>query len=136
MNSLKYLVIVSILTILFSCTNSKISNEAAFEFEGAWYWTANYEAGTTEEELIDYVNSLANPNQTSFFFLYPPEVNADFFNTESFNYDSYKRTIINDPKPTHGFYKLPTEDEIYDDSLWLFELEYRQKDSLNNLKNG
>lgn len=115
-------VILSLMSLFFmSCNSSKVKDVASFEFDNAWYWVIQYEKGATKQEIEDYVNTWANPNQTSFFFVFDDTVNLSFFSKERFSLQSFRQTVLlNNPK--FGYYKmLPTDDKLYTDGIWLMK---------------
>ncbi|MDB0600063.1 hypothetical protein PL373_02605 [Tenacibaculum maritimum] len=85
----KLILIVTIITLFTSCTESKVKDVAAFEFNNAWYWVSSYSKDATEQDVKDYANLLANPNQTSFFFAYPDSVDVSLFANEKFSYETF-----------------------------------------------
>lgn len=100
-----------------SCTNSNVKDIATFQFNNAWYWVIQYEEGTTQQEVEDYVNKMANPNQTSYFYAYDKSLDVSVFAKEKFNLQSFASSILDDPKPNYGFYKIPSDTKIYDDGI-------------------
>lgn len=114
---MKKIILIFCTLFLVSCSNSNIKDIAAFEFNNAWYWVVQYEDGTTKQEIDEYVNRWANPNQTAYFFIYDKSVDVSVFAKQGFNLYSFAETITEDPKPKHGLYKLPSDPKIYDDGL-------------------
>ena len=103
--------------LLFSCSNSKIKDIAAFEFNNAWYWVIQYEDGTTKQEIEEYVRNWANPNQTAYFFVYDKSIDVSIFAKERFSLQTFAASVIGEPKPKYGFYKMPSDPKLYDDGL-------------------
>ena len=114
---MKKIILIFCTLFLVSCSNSNIKDIAAFEFNNAWYWVVQYEDGTTKQEIDEYVNRWANPNQTAYFFIYDKSVDVSVFAKQGFNLYSFAETITEDPKPKYGLYKLPSDQKIYDDGL-------------------
>lgn len=111
-----------LVSIFFSsCSSSKVTDIASFEFDNAWYWVVQYEKGATKQEIDEYVNTWANPNQTSFFFIFDDTLDLSFFSKEKFSLESFQETVLlNNPK--YGLYKmLPADNKIYDDGIWLIK---------------
>lgn len=105
---------------IISCS-SPATDVAAFEFDGAWYNVLNYEAGTTKEDLQEYVKKYSNPKTTSYFFFYPEGYDVSVFAKEKFNPRSFAATIAEN-KPDYGFYRMmPADPAVHDDAIWLME---------------
>lgn len=117
----KLILILSIITLFSSCTDSKVKDVAAFEFDNAWYWVASYSQDATEQDRKKYMNLLTTSNKTSYFFMYPDSVDVSLFKQERFDLKTFAATVTNDPKPTYGFYKMAGVDKLEEDALWLLE---------------
>lgn len=115
----KTLLLLALFT-LFSCSSNKVEDIASFEFNGTWYWVAQYNDGTTKQDVEDYVKKWANPNQTSYFYVYDKSIDLSIFNYESFNLDKFAKTILEN-KPQYGYYKIPGEEKLNTDAVWLLE---------------
>ena len=111
-----------LITFLFiSCSESKVTDVASFEFDGAWYWVIQYKKDATKQDIIEYVNTWANPNQTSFFYVFDDSLDLSLFAKERFDLKSFQETVLLN-KPKYGFYKMmPADDKLYDDGIWLAE---------------
>lgn len=122
---MKKLLLLTALFGLLSCSKSKVTDVASFEFNGAWYWVAQYEDGATQKEVEEYVNKWANPNQTSHFFVYDNSIDLSVFKNQGFNLNSFASTVLAN-KPKYGYYKMPPETKLNDDALWLLEQSQKQ----------
>lgn len=103
-----------------SCTSSKVTDVASFEFDNAWYWVVKYEPGTTKQEVEEYVTKWANPKQTSYFYCFPTTTDVEFFAKEPFNFRDFAYNVLQN-KPKYGYYKMPTDTKLNDDGIWLLE---------------
>jgi hypothetical protein len=117
---MKKILLLTALFTLLSCNSNKVKDIAAFEFNGAWYWVAQYENGTTQKEVEEYVNKWANPNQTSHFFVYDNSIDLTVFKDQAFNLNSFAATVLAN-KPKYGYYKIPPETKLNTDAVWLLE---------------
>lgn len=106
---------------LTSCSDSKVTDVASFEFDGAWYWVIQYKKEATKKDITDYVEKWANPETTSFFFVFDDSIDISFFKKEKFNISSFRASVLGN-KPKYGYYKMmPNDNKLYDDGLWLIE---------------
>ena len=121
---MKKLLLLLTAVTLFSC-GSKVEDVAAFEFNGAWYWVAQYEDGATQKDVEEFVNKWANPNQTSYFFVYDSSIDLSIFKNQAFNFNSFTETILAN-KPKYGYYKMPPETKLNDDAVWLLEQSQKE----------
>lgn len=115
----KLLLIISFF-ILTSCSNEKVKDIASFEFDGTWYWVAQYEDGTTKQDVEAFVNKWANPNQTSHFFIYDKSIDLSVFKADTFNFNKFAHTVLAN-KPQYGYYKIPNDTKLNEDGVWLLE---------------
>ena len=117
----KVLLALLTLFLLTSCSESKVDELVSYEIDGAWYWAIQYKKEATKQDVIDYVNMWANPNQTSFFFAFDDSLDLSLFKYNKFTPQEFKETILLN-KPKYGFYKmLPADDKLHDDGIWLLE---------------
>lgn len=117
----KFLLILLIPLLLASCSESKVTDVASFEFNGAWYWVIQYNPEATKQDITDYVEMWANPNQTSFFYVFDDSLDLSLFTKERFDLKSFQETVLLN-KPKYGFYKMmPADNKLYDDGIWLAE---------------
>lgn len=107
------------LITLASCS-SNVKDIASYEVDGAWYWVLEHEPNATKEDVLAKVKLWANPNKTSYFFVYPNTVNLADFQSKDLVFPTFKGLIVNNP-PTYGFYKMPNDAKIYDDAVWLIK---------------
>jgi hypothetical protein len=117
---MKKLLLPIITLLLISCSDSKVNDVASFEFNGAWYWIIQYKPGATKQEIEDYVKLWANPNQTSFFYVYDDSMDLSAYKTQAYNLNSFTATVLAN-KPKYGYYKIPTETKLNTDAIWLLE---------------
>lgn len=117
---MKKILLLTILFTLFSCSKSNITEVAAYEFNGAWYWVVQYEPDATKQDIESYVNTWANPSQTSHFYIYDNSIDLSVFKNEGFNLNSFAATVLAN-KPKYGYYKIPTDTKLKDDAIWLLE---------------
>lgn len=122
---MKKLILLTTLFSLLSCSKSTVNDVASFEFNGAWYWVAQYEDGTTQKDVEEYVNKWSNPNQTSHFFVYDKSIDLSVFKNQGFNLKSFAATVLAN-KPKYGYYKMPDETKLNDDALWLLDQSQKQ----------
>lgn len=122
---MKKLLLLTALFALLSCSKSKVNDVAAFEFNGAWYWVAQYEDGTSQKDVEEYVNKWANPKQTSHFFIYDNSIDLSVFKNQGFNLKSFAATVLTN-KPKYGYYKMPPETKLNNDAVWLLEQSQKQ----------
>lgn len=125
MKKLLFFALAAMLAV--GCSKSKVKDIAAFEFNNAWYWVVQHEEGTTQQEVEDYVNLMANPNQTSFFFVYDNSVDASNFTKNKFNLKSFSTVVTSEPRPKYGLYKLPSDPKIYNDGFDIIQLAIENK---------
>jgi len=116
---MKKLLLLTALFTLFSCSK-KVDSVASFEFNGAWYWVVQYEPDATKKEIEDYVNTWANPKQTSHFFVFDNSLDLSVFKKQAFNFNSFAATVLAN-KPKYGFYKMPPDNKLNADAVWLLE---------------
>lgn len=122
---MKKLLLVLCLAII-SCSDGKVKDIASFEFDGAWYWVVQYQDGATKKDVEDYVTLWANPNQTSFFFVFDKSIDLSVFTKEPFNLSSFSQTVLS-AKPKYGYYKMmPGDDKLHDDGIWLLQQSEKQ----------
>ena len=108
--------------LLISCSsNKKVNDVAAFEFDNAWHWICTYSSESTEEDRIAYVERYSNPEQTSFFYFYPDTAAVGYFASTAFDFNTMKHNILTNPRATEGLYKLPKDETVYTDGLWLLD---------------
>lgn len=117
---MKKLFTLAIALILCSCSSSKVEEVAAFEFDNAWHWIVQYEDDATPEEIQAFVKKWANPEQTSFFYVYDKSVNLEIFKKEAFNQRKFAAIVLDNP-PKQGIYKMPMDPVFHDDAVWLLE---------------
>ena len=118
---MKKLLLLLAIVLLSSCGNTKVEDLASYEINGAWYWTAQLKEGGTKQDAIDYANKWANPNQTSYFYIFNDSLDLSLFKEKRFSPREYKETILLN-KPIYGFYKMrPADTTLYDDGIWLLE---------------
>ena len=117
---MKKLILLITMMLLISCSDSKVNEVAAFEFNGAWYWVVQYEPDATKQEIEDFVNTWANPNQTSFFYVYDNSIDLSVYKTQAFNLNSFTSTVLAN-KPKYGYYKMPSDTKLNTDAIWLLE---------------
>lgn len=122
---MKKLLLISALFALLSCSRSKVNDVAAFELDGAWYWVAQYEEGATQKDVEEYVTKWANPNQTSYFFVYDNSIDLSGFKSKGFNLKSFAATVLAN-RPKYGYYKMPMEPKLNDDAVWTLEQSQKQ----------
>lgn len=112
--------------LMFSCSPKKIEEVASFEFDNAWYWIVQYEDGTTDAEVSEFVKKWSNPTQTSFFYIYDKNIDLSVFKKERFTLNRL-RNVVYENKPQHGIYKMPMDTVYYDDAYWLIEQAVKAK---------
>ena len=96
--------------LLVSCSsNNKVSDIAAFEFDNAWYWVYTFSSDATTDDLKAEVLRYANPKQTSFFFFYPDSIDVTYYGKERFSLNKLRNNLLNNPKASHGYVKMPDE---------------------------
>ncbi len=118
---MKKLIIVIISITFFNCT-SKINSIDSSVFNNSRYWISSYEVGTTEEELKEYVKLYSIDNQTTHHFFYPDTLDLSKHKRIPIYFDRYAKEILQEPKPTYGFYKMAYDSKIYEDGLWLISV--------------
>lgn len=118
---MKKLLLFGIILLSFSCSSSKVKEVASFQFDNAWYWVIQYEDGSSKKEIQEYVNTWANPNKTSYFFVFDNSTDLTLFSKEKFSQQSFLETVLlNNPK--YGYYKmLPADNRLYDDGISLIK---------------
>jgi hypothetical protein len=122
---MKKLLSLFTLFALLSCSPNKVQDVASFEFNGVWYWVAQYEDGATKQDVEAYVNKWANPTQTSHFFIYDKSIDLSVFKDETFNFTKFTQTVLAN-KPQYGYYKMPPNTKLNTDAVWLLEQSQKQ----------
>lgn len=115
----KLFILITFSFLLISCS-SNLEEITSYKYNGAWYWVVEHKANTTEKEVKDFVNTWSNPNTTSYFFIYSDNYNLNDFKEKGITFETFRGLIINN-NPTYGFYKMPNDQKIYDDAVWLLE---------------
>jgi hypothetical protein len=116
----KILSIILLSFFLISCSLNQ-TVEAQFEFDGAIQRIGYYNKGTSKEELMNFVKNSSNAEKTTFFYFYPKnEIDISMFSKETFSSSSLNSTILNN-KPDYSFYKMPNDEKVYDDAIYLLE---------------
>lgn len=119
----KYLFLLLTGLFLVSCSVNE-TLEVRFEFDGAVQNIMHYDEGTTTEQLKDYVanRTYGDEDKTRYFIFYPKTTDVSYYSSKPFSSKEFYSTVVEStPKPTHIFYKMPNDDKVYDDGLWLFE---------------
>lgn len=124
---MKKIIILIIISFLFSCSGTKMKDVAAFEFDNAWYWVIQYSDKTVPiQDAENYVKMYANPKQTSYFFFYNDSLDISTLKTERFGLQKFSKFITDNP-PALGYYKIPLDDKLYNDAIWLISFANKPK---------
>jgi len=115
----KLIILLLISGTFFNCSY-KVEEITSYEYRGAWYWVLEHKENATEDEVKDFVNRWANPNQTSYFFVYSDTISLLEFKKKDITFPYFTNLIINN-KPSYGFYKMANDSIIYDDAVWLIK---------------
>jgi hypothetical protein len=117
----KSIILILISCLFFNCT-SKVEEITSYQYKGAWYWVLQHKPDATEADVKEFVNRWANPNQTSYFFVYPNTINLNDFKRKDITFLYFKDLIINNA-PAYGYYKMVNDAVIYEDAVWLMSVD-------------
>lgn len=116
----KLLLLLSVFA-LFSCEPKKVDEVVSYEYNGSWYWVVQYKPEASKKDIEEFVNTWANPEQTSHFFVFDNSVDLSVFKASSFSFNQFAQTILVN-KPKYGYYKMmPADNTLHDNAIWLLE---------------
>lgn len=109
--------------ILSSCS-PKETVEAQFGFDNAIQRIIVFDKDSTKEQLLSFVKNSSNADKTTYYFFYPKDVDVTVFSKESFTSESFYKTVI-DSRPTYAFYKIPNDNRVSEDGIWVLKQAVR-----------
>ncbi|MEX6627552.1 hypothetical protein PG913_08355 [Tenacibaculum pacificus] len=116
---MKKILLLFILVTLVGCS-SKVDEVVSLKYQNNWYWVLQIKKGATKEDVLQKVKRWSNPNNTSYFFVYRDTLDLSAFKKKDITFPYFTDLVISNI-PTYGFYKMPNDDKIYDDAVWLLE---------------
>jgi hypothetical protein len=127
MKTITTVFLLMLLMSITSCSDSTVKDVAAFQFDGAWYWIAEYNPEATKEDIKEYASTFGDPRTTNYFFFYDnSRLDASIFAKEKFNQASLSQTLL-DNKPDSSYYKMSTDQELQEDALSIIEMGISEK---------